>query len=57
MKCGNCFCLFNSEKNCLLAEIELNKSGSCKNCKYVKFPKYLLNLRREEQLQDYLLSE
>ena len=57
MKCGNCFCLFNSEKNCLLAEIELDKSGSCKNCRYVRIPKYLINLKREEQLQDYLLSE
>lgn len=57
MKCGNCFCLFNSDKKCLLAEIELNKSGSCKNCIYIKFPKLQLNIRREEQLQNYLLSE
>lgn len=54
MLCENIFCIYYSDEECILDEIELDVCGCCRSCIYVNIPEKELKKKREELLdKDY----
>ena len=50
MLCDNFFCIYYSQGECILDEIELDIQGSCKCCIYIKMGEKELQKKRDELL-------
>lgn len=50
MLCENLFCIYYSDEECILDEIELDICGNCKCCIYVDIPEKQLAKKRHEGL-------
>lgn len=51
MKCENKFCIYFSENECMLDEVELDIGGSCKCCIYIKISEKELQEKRNSTLR------
>ena len=51
MKCENCFCVYWSDRICLLDEIEIGFAGMCESCIYINIDSEALDKIRAEQLK------
>ena len=46
MRCENIFCIYFSNKKCILDEISLDIQGTCENCIYVDIDEEVLEKKR-----------
>ena len=51
MNCENIFCIYWSEKGCILKNIELDMQGRCISCIYINISEDVLQKTRKEQLK------
>lgn len=51
--CLNDLCLYWNDNCCILSNINLDVSGMCENCIYIKFSVQELNKKRKAQLSKY----
>ena len=50
MRCGNTFCIYWKDGNCVLKNIELDIQGSCISCIYVDLDEEMLRKMRTETI-------
>ncbi len=50
MKCENKFCIYFSDNECILEEVELDIQGSCTKCIYINLSEKELIIKRNEFL-------
>ena len=45
MECGNYFCIYWSDRHCVLTKISLDIQGQCQDCIYVEIEEGILKRR------------
>lgn len=53
MECGNYFCIYWSDRHCVLTEISLDIQGQCEDCIYVEIEEEILERHRQKILDCY----
>lgn len=53
MHCDNVFCIYWSEKACMLNKVSLDIQGNCQDCIYVNIEKDVLQRQREKVLKSF----
>ncbi len=53
MLCENIFCIYWSNKKCLLDEVSLNVQGNCESCIYINIDETTLKNQRKKLLKKY----
>lgn len=50
MECGNHFCVYWSDKHCVLTNISLDNHGQCRDCIHIEMDKGVLEQHRQKAL-------